>query len=168
MNTLALHLISALLMGIGATLTFDLWGLLLKQILRIPPSNICLVGRWIRYMPAGVFRHANITASPRMSAECQVGWLAHYLIGITFASMFVASVGTRWLERPTPVAAVIFGVVTVLAPFFIMQPSFGFGIAASKSANPTQARMRTLMNHVAFGVGLFFFGWLASLLFWIR
>ncbi len=168
MNTLALIILSAVLMGIGATLTFDLWGLLLKQILKIPPSNICLVGRWIRYMPAGVFRHANIAASPRKNAECQVGWLAHYLIGITFAGMFIAIMGTRWLERPTPSAALVFGVVTVLAPFLIMQPSFGFGVAASRSANPMQARLRTLMNHVAFGVGLSFFGWLASLLLWTR
>ena len=56
MNTLALSLISAILMGLGATLTFDLWGLFLKQAFKITPSNICLVGRWLRYMPAGTFQ----------------------------------------------------------------------------------------------------------------
>ena len=55
MNTLALSLVSAILMGLGATLTFDLWGLFLKQAFKITPSNICLVGRWLRYMPAGTF-----------------------------------------------------------------------------------------------------------------
>ena len=159
MNTLALTFIRVVLIGIGATLTFDLWGLFLKHTLQIPPSNICLVGRWLLYMLDGVFAHTNITAAPRKSLECRVGWMAHYLIGATFAGIFVAILGTQWLSHPSPVSAVIFGVVTALAPFLVMQPSFGFGIAASKTANPTQARIRTLMNHTAFGAGLYFFGW---------
>jgi hypothetical protein len=36
-----------------------------------------------------------------------------------------------------------------------MQPSFGLGIAASRTPNPTQARLRSLMAHTAFGVGLY-------------
>jgi len=43
----------------------------------------------------------------------------------------------------------------VLVPFFVMQPSFGFGIAASRTPNPTQARLRSLMAHTVFGVGLY-------------
>ncbi len=166
MNTLALSLISAILMGLGATLTFDLWGLLLKQAFKITPSNICLVGRWLRYMPAGTFRHSNIGATPPKSAECAVGWIAHYLIGITFASVFVAVAGPDWLQHPTLMPAIGFGVVTVLAPFFILQPSFGLGFAASKTSNPTQARLRSLMNHTAFGVGLYLFAVLANGLLW--
>jgi len=54
MNTTAIAMISVVLTGIGATLTFDLWGLFLKHAFKIPPSNICLVGRWLRYMPDGV------------------------------------------------------------------------------------------------------------------
>lgn len=162
MNSFVNAIPSVILMGIGATAAFDLWGLLLKHAFRIPPSNICLVGRWIRYMPDGIFIHDNIMASPGKRAECQVGWMAHYLIGITFASIFVFLAGTRWLEHPTAGPALTFGVLTAAAPFLIMQPAFGFGFAASRSANPAQARIRTLMNHVAFGVGLYFFGWSAS------
>jgi hypothetical protein len=36
-----------------------------------------------------------------------------------------------------------------------MHPSFGLGLAASKAPNPTQARLRSLMNHAAFGAGLY-------------
>ena len=166
MNTLALSLISASLMGLGATLTFDLWGLFLKRAFKITPSNICLVGRWLRYMPAGIFKHANIGSTPRKSAECAIGWMAHYTIGITFASMFVAVAGPDWLQHPTLMPAIVFGIVTVLAPFFILQPSFGLGLAASKTSNPSQARLRSLMNHAAFGVGLYLFGLLTNGLLW--
>jgi Protein of unknown function (DUF2938) len=51
--------------------------------------------------------------------------------------------------------ALLFGVGTVLVPFLLMQPSFGLGIAASRAPNPTQARLRSLMAHTAFGVGLY-------------
>jgi hypothetical protein len=162
MNNLALSLVSAILIGLGATLTFDLWALFLKHTFRITPSNICLVGRWIRTMPEGTFKHSNISSSPPKSAECTVGWIAHYAIGVMFALAFVALAGNGWLQNPTPIPAMIFGVVTVLAPFFIMQPAFGFGLAASKMPNPTQARLRSLMNHFAFGIGLYLFGLLVN------
>ncbi len=162
MNNLTLPLVTTILMGLGATLTFDLWGLFLKRAFRISPSNICLVGRWLRYMPQGTFTHANITAIPAKRAECAVGWAAHYMIGVSFAGAFVIITGTDWLLQPTALPAVIFGVVTVLAPFFIMQPAFGLGLAASKTPNPAQARVRSLMNHVAFGTGLYLFALLAN------
>ena len=162
MNPLDLALLSAIPIGLGATLMFDLWGLFLKQAFQIPPSNICLVGRWIRYMPEGIFKHSNIASSPKKSAECVVGWIAHYTIGITFAVIFVVLAGNSWLEHPTPIPAIAFGLITVLAPFYIMQPLFGLGLAASKTPNPTQARLRSLMNHAAFGVGIYLFALLVN------
>ena len=162
MNHLALPFINLILIGLGATLTFDLWALFLKHAFRIPPSNICLVGRWLRTMPEGTFRHANIVSAPKKSAECTVGWIAHYTIGVMFAIVFAALVGNNWFQHPTPMPAIVFGVVTVLAPFAIMQPAFGLGFAAAKTSNPVQARVRSLMNHTAFGVGLYLFALLAN------
>jgi hypothetical protein len=167
MDNLALSLISAIFIGLGATLTFDLWALFLKHAFQLTPSNLCLVGRWLRYMPAGTFKHSNIASTPPKSAECTVGWIAHYLIGTTFAIAFVALVGNNWLQHPALIPATVFGVVTVLAPFCILQPSLGLGFAASKTLNPTQARLRSLLNHTAFGVGLYLFGLLANWLLWV-
>jgi hypothetical protein len=157
MNDVARLFSSAVVMGLGATLTFDLWCQFLRYAFKITPSNICLVGRWLRYMPQGTFRHANIASTPPKSAECIVGWIAHYLIGVAFALLFVALAGDEWLQRPAPIPAILFGLITVLAPLFIMQPLFGLGFAASRTADPRAARARSLMNHAAFGVGLYLF-----------
>lgn len=162
MNNLALSLMSAILIGLGATLATDLWALFLKHVFKITAPNYCLVGRWLRHMPEGTFKHSNIASAPQKSAECTVGWIAHYMIGITFAIAFVALAGNNWIQHPTLMPAVTFGVVTALMPFFIMQPSFGYGIAASKTSNPTQARLRSLMNHTVFGIGLYLFGLLIN------
>jgi hypothetical protein len=80
---------------------------------------------------------------------------------------FVAIVGNNWLQHPTPLPAILFGQVTALAPFLIMKPLFGYGFAASKTPNPAQARLRSLMNHTAFGIGLYLVAWLVNGLLWV-
>lgn len=162
MNNPALLLITIIVMGLGATFTTDLWALFLKRAFKVTPPNYCLVGRWILYMPEGIFRHSNLGSAPQKSGECRAGWIAHYMTGIVFALVFVAFAGSDWLQRPGLIPAVVFGVVTVAAPFLIMQPAFGLGVAGSKTSNPVQIRLRSLMNHIVFGVGLYLFGWLAS------
>lgn len=157
MNSLTDHLFSAIFIGIGATLTFDAWSWFLRVAFKITPSNICLVGRWLLFMPEGIFKHSSIITSPHKSGECTIGWIAHYLFGITFAIVFVAIAGVNWVQNPTLIPALFYGIATVLAPFLIMQPSFGFGIAASKTSMPGQSRFRSLMNHTAFGAGLYLF-----------
>jgi len=84
------------------------------------------------------------------------------MIGIIFAITFVVLVGSNWLQYPTLIPAIIFGFATVVVPFLIMQPSFGLGVAGSKTPNPLLTRLRTLMNHIAFGIGLYLFGLLVS------
>lgn len=158
MNNSILYFLVSIFIGIGATLIFDLWGLFLNRALKITPSNFCLVGRWVLYLPDGIFRHSNIGSVPRRSAECTIGWIAHYMIGIIFAIIFLAFAGRDWLQHPTLIPALFFGIVTVSAPFLIMQPAFGLGFAASKSPNPSQARVRSLMNHAVFGFGLYVLG----------
>ena len=145
----------AVAIGIGATLIMDLWNLFLKRTFRIPSLNYCLLGRWIRHMPGGTFRHASIAAAPRRPLECTVGSIAHYTIGVTLALVFVVLVSGGWLTRPTLLPALLYGLATVLFPFLILQPSFGLGVASSRTPNPARARLKSLVTHTVFGVGLY-------------
>ena len=148
-------IIGATLTGMGATLVTDLWALLTTRVFKFAPANYCFVGRWIRYMPGGQFTHQNIAATPPKRAECATGWIAHYVIGIVFAFMLVLSTSGRWLDSPALIPALLFGLITVAFPYLLMQPSFGLGIAASKTPNPTQARLKSLLTHTVFGFGLY-------------
>jgi hypothetical protein len=154
MNIETNAVIGAIAIGIGATLFMDLWNLLLKRAFSILSLNYCLLGRWLRHMPEGSFRHTNITAAPPKPFECTVGWIAHYTIGVVLAVAFVLASG-EWLTGPTLLPALLYGVGTVVFPFFLMQPSLGLGIAASRTSNPTQARLKSLATHTVFGVGLY-------------
>jgi len=155
MNIALGQVLSTIAVGIGATLVMDLWSILLRRAANIPPPNYCFVGRWLRYMPDGIFRHDSIAAAPQKSAECAVGWITHYVIGVGFALLLVLVTSAQWLDEPTPLPAMIVGLATVALPFFIMQPSYGLGIASSRAPNPAQARLRSLVNHGVFGFGLY-------------
>jgi DUF2938 family protein len=153
-STEATDILGPAAIGIGATVAMDLWNLFLKRAFSIPSLNYCLLGRWVRHMPGGTLRHANIAAAPQKPFECTAGWIAHYTIGIVFALVFVLASGD-WRARPTLPPALLFGIATVVFPLFIMQPSLGLGIAASRTPNPTQARLKSLVTHAVFGVGLY-------------
>jgi hypothetical protein len=155
MSIEAHDVLGAVAVGLGATLTMDLWNLFLKRTFSIPSLNYCLLGRWVRHMPGGTLRHASITAAPQKPLECTVGWIAHYTIGVVFALAFVVFTSGDWLARPTVLPALLYGVGTVVFPFFIMQPSLGLGIAASRTPKPTQARLKSIVTHFVFGVGLY-------------
>ncbi|HKU61711.1 MAG TPA: DUF2938 domain-containing protein [Gemmatimonadales bacterium] len=149
------HLLGAVLIGLGATLGIDLWGMLLKRGFGIVSLNYCLLGRWLLHIPDGTLVHRSIAAARPKTYECPVGWSAHYLIGTALALTFVLIASTGWLERPTLLPAVAFGVATVAMPWLVMQPSFGLGIASSRAPNPAQARLKSLMTHTVFGLGLY-------------
>lgn len=157
-------LISTIVIGVGATLVMDFWGILRKQFFGIPPANYGLVGRWLGYMPKGRFVHDSIGKMPAIPGENVIGWTAHYLIGIAFAVLLVSIGGTEWLQHPTPVLALVVGVGTVAAPFLLMQPGMGAGIAASRMPNPWASRLQSLITHTIFGSGLYISGWVLHVL----
>lgn len=147
-------LFQILCLGVGATIMMDLWLLLLKR-LHLPSLNFGFLGRWVGWIFRGKFIHASIAQSLAIRQEYALGWLAHYSVGILFSFSFVLIVGETWLLQPQFTSALIFGVITVLIPFFVMQPAMGAGIASTKTAQPLQNCLRSLMNHTIFGCGLY-------------
>ena len=150
-----MHATAVVAVGLGATLFMDVVAIVLTRILGGVPPSYCLVGRWIGHMRHGTFTHASIANALPESRECALGWIAHYLIGVVYALMLVAGVSIHWIAHPTLLPALVFGIATVAIPFLVMQPSFGLGIAASKTPHPAQARLRSLMAHTTFGIGLY-------------
>jgi uncharacterized membrane protein YagU involved in acid resistance len=124
-------------MGLGATLLMDAWHLLLRSAFGVASMNYCVLGRW----------------SPR--AQCLIGWAMHYSIGIILAVAFLLLAPAGWLASPTLTLPLAFGVVTVVLPFFILQPALGLGVAASKAPHPWRARLKSLGTHLVFGAGLY-------------
>lgn len=149
------NVIDTILIGVGATLVMDIWSIIRKALLQVEYPNYGLVGRWLIHMPSGTFYHCSIKQARPIAGEHVIGWGVHYLIGVIFAALLIAIVGSEWLFSPTLAPAIMVGLATLLAPFFLMQPGMGAGIAAAKTPRPWHARFQSLLTHLVFGCGLY-------------
>ncbi|EPC03991.1 hypothetical protein L861_01425 [Litchfieldella anticariensis FP35 = DSM 16096] len=156
------YLVCVLLIGVGATAVMDLWAIARKRLFGIPSLDYGLVGRWFAYLARGRFRHDAIATTPPIRGERLIGWTLHYLIGIAFATILLGIWGLTWVRHPTIWPALIVGIGTVAAPFLVMQPGMGAGIAASRTPRPAVARLQSLITHGIFGLGLYAAGWMTS------
>jgi hypothetical protein len=123
------------------------------------------VGRWIGGLAHGRLFHDSIAAAAPLRAERAIGWITHYVIGMAFALLVPAVWGSDWIRHPTLLPALIVGMGTVAAPFFVMQPAMGAGIAARRTPRPAAARLQSFVTHAMFGFGLYVAGKIVSSLF---
>ena len=149
------HIIAAIVVGVGATLLMDLWNLFLRRAFGIPSLNYCFLGRWVLHIPSGTLRHDSIAKATPKPYECQVGWITHYTIGISLAIVFVTVISPNWIDSPTLMPAVLYGLATVVFPLFVLQPALGLGIASARTPNPAKARLKSLATHLVFGIGMY-------------
>lgn len=157
MNTAAHTLAWGVMIGVGATMLMDIWLLIQKQI-KIPVMDFALLGRWIGHLPEGIWHHNSIASSPSVRHEKMLGWFAHYSIGVVFALILIVIEGPEWLAAPRFIPAVLVGIGTLVAPLFVLQPAMGAGIASSKTRTPIFNCLKSLINHMVFGGGLYLTG----------
>lgn len=147
--------IRSILIGTGATALLDIWNIVLKQLFHVPLPNWAMVGRWFNHTTKGQFVHDSIAKSAPVNHELAIGWIAHYVVGIIFAAAVLVIWGIQWTVSPTFLPALIVGLVTVGCGWFILQPGMGLGIAASKMPNATNIRLRGILGHIVFALGLY-------------
>ena len=146
--------VRVLVIGCGATAVMDSWLLVLRRM-GVPTLDVSLIGRWIGHWPRGVLSHPAIAKAAPVRGERALGWIFHYATGAAFAALLVAIQGAQWIRGPSLLPAVAVGVATVAAPWLVMQPAMGAGLAASRTPTPARNRARSLANHAVFGVGLY-------------
>ncbi len=147
-------MIDAILIGAGATGFLDIASVVRRWLFAEALPDYGLVGRWLAYLPRGQFFHEPISRSAPVRGERLIGWTAHYLTGIAFAAVLLAT-WPAWPDDPALIPALIVGIGSVAAPFLLMQPGMGAGLAASRTPNPGAARLRSLATHTIFGLGLY-------------
>lgn len=147
------------LIGIGATLAMDLWAVILTTVFRQPRANWAPVGRWFYHLTSGRVFHYSIADAQPHERELALGWIAHYAVGIAYGIILAVLVGPAWFANPTLLPAFIWGILTVAAGWFLLQPGLGLGWAAAKTPNPNKVRALNLAAHTVFGLGL----WLTAL-----
>jgi hypothetical protein len=157
------YFVCTLFIGVGATAVMDLWAVARKHLLGIATPNYGLVGRWLAHMTRGRFCHDSIAAATAVRGEYLIGWTAHYVIGIAFAAILLGIWGLTWVHHPTIGPALVVGIGTLAAPFLLMQPGMGAGVAARRTPRPNAARFQSFVTHAMFGLGLYAAGWVTNL-----
>jgi hypothetical protein len=148
------------IIGVGATVAMDIWALILTAFFKQPKANWAPVGRWFYHLKSGQVFHDTIADAEPYSQELALGWISHYAVGIAYGIILAFLVGPAWFAEPTFLPAWIWGIVTVAAGWFLLQPGLGIGWAAAKTPNPNKVRALNLAAHTVFGLGL----WLTALL----
>jgi zinc transporter ZupT len=120
----------------------------------------CL-GLGLHNLADGLAIGASAELSTTAAAGETLGILVHQLpVGLSFAAVLLAIAGPEWLERPRLLPALAVSYATLVSPFLIMQPAMGAGIASSRTPRPNAARLRSVVTHTVYGVGLYLAGWI--------
>jgi hypothetical protein len=151
--------IQGVLIGVIATIGMDIWSAGVKHLMRLPTADWALAGRWFAHMARGVFVHRNVAESEPVANELVIGWIGHYVTGIVYGLAYLIIVKSLLAATPTLISGLIFGLVTLVAPWCVMQPAMGAGMLASKTPRPGLTRVINLSMHAVFGVSLYA-GWL--------
>lgn len=148
-------IIEMFLMGIFATFLMDfLAGILAKRKLIYPFISPEAIGRWFLYIFRGKLIHKDINKTPKLKNEKLWCLISHYLIGIALSGVYLVLESNQPVIRGHIWMPLMFGIATVLFPWFWLLPSIGIGFMASKSPNRSQIIRTNLINHTNFGIGL--------------
>lgn len=150
---------SGVLIGVIATMVMDIWAAIAKHGLSLPTADWAMVGRWFGHMPRGVFVHHAISAASPIPNERVIGWIGHYLTGVIYGLTYLYVVRVGLGNAPSLLSGLVFGLVTLMAPWLLMQPAMGAGVFASRAPRPGRVRLVNLSMHAVFGTSLYG-GWL--------
>jgi hypothetical protein len=155
MSSAAELLFKAALVGIGGTIVLDLWALFMARVTGLSATNWAMVGRWFGNISRGRFVQETMTKAEPVKGELASGWIAHYAIGIGYGLLLPAFWGHDWIDRPTLLPPMILVWVLLVAPFFMMMPGMGMGIAGSRTPKPNVTRLKSVTGHSVFGLGMY-------------
>lgn len=150
-------LILAFLGGVAGAVLMDVTETHAARIGITSGVNIALVGRWFLSLLRGQISHANIIDSKPFAQEVKAGWAFHFLVGgggvaLAYPLFFQAT------GLPLPgnhlLGGLVFGLATSLLPWFILLPSFGWGVFGRRGPQGSNALLASTLSHIPYGLGV--------------
>jgi len=149
-------IVFCLVTGILSTVALDLWVTLVEKLTGLPPTNWGMVGRWLTGIPQGRLVLDGADASAPTGGEKALGWIVHYVVGISYSVLLLLLWGMEFAHAPTVMPVVIVGVViSTLAGLMILMPGLGAGFMGSKLPNQGAVFVYVLVAHVVYAVALY-------------
>lgn len=140
--------------GIIACLVMDGFQRVLHLATGQPPSNWAVVGRWaFTVLRTARLYQPEIETAPQARYELPFGWFVHYAVGIGYAVVYAGLMQTALLTISLT-DGLIFGLVSVIVPWFFFLPVMGKGVLGTYTPAPLRVCMLALANHCVFGLGM--------------
>lgn len=119
--------------------------------------NVALIGRWFLGLLRGKFAHANILDSKPLPREVKAGWAFHFLIGgggvALIYPIFFQVTGLAFPANHL-LGGLLFGMATSVLPWFILLPSFVWGIFGWRGPQGSNALLSSTLSHMPYGLGV--------------
>jgi len=151
-----MFIIESILSGVFATFIMDAFAKFLARRKIIHPfitSNE--LGRWFLYLFRGKFIHVDISTTPPLKNEKLWCHLSHYIIGVILSGFYLYLVYRFPIFNKHIWLAIIYGITTVVFPWFWLLPSINLGFIAIKAEKRLQIIKTNMLNHTNFGIGIF-------------
>ncbi|MBM7329233.1 DUF2938 family protein [Agrobacterium sp. S2] len=148
-------LLETVIVGVVATMASDIWQQIQRPVTGIAPANWPVTGRWVLGFREGRIFDPGVGARAPLPGEAMVGWTFHYAIGIIYAAMYLGFLHFVMRTEPTLLNGLIFGLLTLAAPFLFMKPALGAGLFGLKAPNPAKGMFLSVSAHSVFGIGLY-------------
>lgn len=119
--------------------------------------SIALVGRWFLSLLRGRLFHTNILSSVPFANEVAAGWAFHFIVGGGgVALMYPLFFEVTGLPFPNNhlLVGLLFGCATSLLPWFVLLPSFGWGIFGRSGPQGSNALLASTLSHIPYGLGV--------------
>lgn len=143
--------------GIAGALLMDITETYAAKVGISSGVTVALVGRWFLGLLRGRLRHDNILDASPERHEVLAGWLFHFLVGggvvALFYPLFFMATGVS-LPSSHLIGGIIFGLATSLLPWFVLLPSFGWGVLGLRGPKGTNALLASTISHIPYGLGV--------------
>ena len=147
--------INGILIGIVATLLFDLYQNSLFYAYNINKPKWYLIGRYFYGYKNKKYLTDDLENDTVIKNELIIGYIAHYIIGSIFGVICCILTTFFFIEEKL-IVCIVLGFVTVLGNWcFLMPFAFNIGFFASKKDESLQIMVQNLLADFIFGIGLF-------------
>ena len=143
-----------ILAGLFSTFVMDTAGAVGSRLRLTGRPSPTFIGRWVKSAATGTFVHSDIRGVQPWEHERFVGSIAHYSIGAVLGLLYVAVTWTSSVRPENVLAAIAYGLVTCVFSWFLLFPSFGFGVFGKDGPREFRALRTSTVTHLSFGVGL--------------
>ena len=142
------------IIGIVSCVVMDLWQRLLKLLYSINPSDWSVVGRWfvLVVLDRQIYNPTIDQVAP-IKNELMIGWIVHYSVAILY-SIFFYILLAYGICTASLINGIIFGLISVVVPWFFFMPVLGKGFLGMKTPSPLMACSLAVGSHIAIGASI--------------